>query len=341
MFIGAFAGPLYDKGYLRSMLISGSFFIVFGLMMTSISTEYYQVFLAQGVSVGLGCGLLLIPSMAVLAGYFTTKRALVIGIAASGGSMGALIYPIVFKRLQLQISFGWATRVIAFIALGTLTFSTMLVKRRVSASKEARALIDPTAFRSPSFLLFTLGIFLYFMGLYFPFFYVSTWAERYLGTDDETAFYLFSILNAGSMFGRIIPGLLADRVGSINMVVPMIMITGLLSFAWLGVHTFGELVVFCIFYGFFSGASVSLPGSIIVTITPELNKVGTWMGMCFSIGSIGLLIGNPIAGAILDASSDGSFVAAQCFSGGIVLAGGLGLGALRYVKLREGSGWKI
>lgn len=340
LLVGSIAGPIYDKGYLRSLVISGSFFIVFGLMMTSISTEYYQVFLAQGVTVGLGCGLLLIPGLAVIAQYFTTKRALTIGIAASGGSVGALLYPIIFKRLQVQISFGWATRVIGFIALGTLIFSICFIKSRVPPRKTSRALIDMAAFRSPSFLIFTLGLFLYFMGIYFPFFYVSTWAQHYLGTDDETSFYLFSILNAGSMFGRIVPGLAADKLGSMNLHVPVILLTGMLSFAWIGVHNFGELVVFCIFYGFFSGAAVSLPGTIIVHIAPELNMVGTWMGMCFGLASIGLLIGNPIAGAILAASPDGSFVPAQCFSGAVVLAGGVCLGGLRYMKLRQGSGWK-
>ena len=41
--VGIVSGPLVDSGYLRPLMISGSFLTVFGLMMTSLATEYYQV----------------------------------------------------------------------------------------------------------------------------------------------------------------------------------------------------------------------------------------------------------------------------------------------------------
>lgn len=41
--VGIISGPLVDSGYLRPLMISGSFFTVFGMMMTSLATEYYQV----------------------------------------------------------------------------------------------------------------------------------------------------------------------------------------------------------------------------------------------------------------------------------------------------------
>lgn len=41
--VGLVSGPLVDSGYLRPLMISGSFLTVFGLMMTSLATEYYQV----------------------------------------------------------------------------------------------------------------------------------------------------------------------------------------------------------------------------------------------------------------------------------------------------------
>lgn len=41
--VGIVSGPLVDSGYLRPLMLSGSFLTVFGLMMTSLATEYYQV----------------------------------------------------------------------------------------------------------------------------------------------------------------------------------------------------------------------------------------------------------------------------------------------------------
>lgn len=82
------AGPLYDSGYLRTLVIMGSVLVVFGMMMTSLCTEFWQLILAQGLIVGLGNGCLFVPSIALLPTYFTSQRAFAMGIAASGSSIG-------------------------------------------------------------------------------------------------------------------------------------------------------------------------------------------------------------------------------------------------------------
>jgi len=47
-----------------------------------------QVFLAQGVTVGIGSGLLFIPSFAIVSTYFQKKRAFAVGIVTVGSSLG-------------------------------------------------------------------------------------------------------------------------------------------------------------------------------------------------------------------------------------------------------------
>lgn len=88
MFIGALTGPIYDAGYFRPLVIAGSFAIVFGHMMLSLCTEFWQCLLAQAFVVGLGCGALFVPSVAILSTYFTTKVAFAMGLAAAGSSIG-------------------------------------------------------------------------------------------------------------------------------------------------------------------------------------------------------------------------------------------------------------
>ncbi|KAA8649630.1 uncharacterized protein ATNIH1004_002301 [Aspergillus tanneri] len=337
--VGILTGPVYDLGFFRTLVVVGTCLTTFGMMMTSIATEYYQIFLAQGVVVGLGAGCLFIPSVAIVAQYFTKHRALATGITASGGSVGGVLYPIVFHRLEPAIGFGWATRVMGFIVLGTLIFSFAVLRPRVSAPGKARTLFDAAAFRNPMFIIFSLGLFLYFLGLYIPYFYVSMWATQILGTSPSLSFYLFSILSAGSAFGRIIPGLIADHIGPINTIIPSLLLTSILGFSWTAVRTFSGLVVFSIFYGFFSGACVSLPPTIVAGISPDLGKVGTWMGMSFSFAGLGLLIGSPIAGAILD-DEGGSYIGPQCFSAATIMAGTMMMCCLRWLKFREGKGWK-
>jgi hypothetical protein len=90
MLVGAITGPVYDAGYFRELLLCGSFFVVFGHMMLSLCTVYYQAILAQAFCIGIGTGLLFVPSVAILSTYFNTKLAFAIGIAASGSSLGML-----------------------------------------------------------------------------------------------------------------------------------------------------------------------------------------------------------------------------------------------------------
>lgn len=86
--IGVVAGPLYDLGVYRWMMISGSALILLGLFMLSLSTEYYQVFLSQGIAVGIGGGLLYVPSLALVSGAFKKKRAMALGVVTCGIGLG-------------------------------------------------------------------------------------------------------------------------------------------------------------------------------------------------------------------------------------------------------------
>lgn len=70
------------------MLLVGNFLVVLGIMMLSLSTQYWQVFLSQGVCMGLGAGLLYIPSLAMVGVWFSKKRALAMGIVMSGIAVG-------------------------------------------------------------------------------------------------------------------------------------------------------------------------------------------------------------------------------------------------------------
>lgn len=54
LIVGAFVGPLYDRGHLRWLLIVGAFLIVFGHMMLSLCGEFWQCLLAQGFVIGIG-----------------------------------------------------------------------------------------------------------------------------------------------------------------------------------------------------------------------------------------------------------------------------------------------
>ncbi|KAL6717307.1 hypothetical protein ACLMJK_005222 [Lecanora helva] len=329
LLVGALTGPIYDAGYFRALIIIGSFAIVFGHMMLSLVHEFWQALLAQAFVVGLGAGSLFIPSVAILPTYFTTKIPIAIGIAASGSSVGGIIYPIVFERLQDEIGFPWATRVLSFLMLATLMVPIAFMRPRVLPPAK-RKLFEFSAFRNPAYVLFVIGVTVGFMGLYVPFFYIQYYADVRHMTSGNLSSYLLAILNAGSVFGRIAPNFFAQKIGPINMLIPCVVLTSILTFTLIRVHNEGGIITFSLIYGFFSGTFVSLPPTVFVFLSLDNRAlIGTRMGMGFAIASCGALAGTPIAGAILN---NHGFNATWCFSGGLVIGAAALMTAARFFK---------
>lgn len=315
-----FAGPVYDYGHPRFLIILGTILVVFGMMMTSLCSEYWQLMLAQGICVGFGAGCLFLPSIAIVPSYFTTKKAFAMSIAASGSSLGGVIYPIVFHRLEPQIGFEWATRVLGFIAFGTLLVPCSCIKAR-TFPKTRRKLLDFAAFKEPAYALFNLASFVGFIGLYIPFFYISAYASEKSGLDETLSFYLLPIMSAGSIAGRIVPGLVADRVGALNVLGFCTLCASTLGFCWIAIHhAAGGLIIWALLYGALSGAFVSLQPTTIASITKDLSTVGGRMGMNTFCASFGILIGTPIAGLLVEG---GNWVGMQVFAGATLLGGAL------------------
>ena len=302
--------------------------------MTSLCQSYWQFMLAQGIILGIGSGCLFLPSVAVVPQWFEPKRRnLVLGIVAVGSSFGGVVFPITFHYLVPQVGFGWAVRVIAFLGLATNIPSLAVLRVRV-VPPTRRTFVDLAMFRDRAYLIFCLSLFVGFLGLYAPVFYISPYATETTTIPPTVAFYLVPILMLGSAPGRVVPNLIADKIGSLNIFIPAAFISSLLAFCWIAISSVGGLVVFAVLYGMSSGAIVSILPPAVVEIAPDMKNLGTRMGMAFAIASVGLLIGNPIAGALL---KKGSYTGLQAFSGACLLVCAFLLVWIRVVKF----GWKL
>ncbi|KAJ9357879.1 hypothetical protein DTO027B9_2806 [Paecilomyces variotii] len=329
MLIGVITGPLFDAGYLKALLTCGTLALSFGLMMTSISTQYWHLMLAQGVCVGLAAGCLFVPSVAVLPQYFKQKRGLANGLAASGSSIGGVIYPIMFHKLQQEIGCPWATRVLGFVALGTCCISLSLLRMRFMPT-EKRALIQLSAFKEVHYVLFCVAMFLGFLGFYNFLVYVQPYAIQTGIVNDNVGFYLLPMLNAASSFGRIVPNFIADHTGPLNMLAPAATVTGILALCWLAVHNAPGIIILAILYGFCSGGFVSLPPVVMVTLTKDIRDLGARLGMFFASIGIAMLIGTPIGGAILNETH--KYMGVQLFTGCSIIAAAILLLTLRFSR---------
>ena len=86
-------GKIFDNYGSRALIIIGTFLHVFGLMMVSISNEYYQIFLAQSICSGVGTAALFHGATNSVATWFQKRRGLAIGLVSSGASVGGVIIP--------------------------------------------------------------------------------------------------------------------------------------------------------------------------------------------------------------------------------------------------------
>lgn len=156
--VGVFTGRLTDAGYFRTVFGIGSALVVLGSLTASFATEYWQLFLSQGLCIGLGMGGLFCPVMAVLSTYFKRRRNLAIGIAISGSATGGMIYPIMARQLLPKIGFGWTMRVMALVQLVTLLVANIFMRSRLRP-RRAGSLVELSAFKEKPYLLFTIGMF--------------------------------------------------------------------------------------------------------------------------------------------------------------------------------------
>jgi MCP family monocarboxylic acid transporter-like MFS transporter 10 len=193
-------------------------------MMLSLCSSYYQIILAQGVGVGLSMGLMFNLAVGIPTHWFQRRRAFALGVQSTGSSLGGVIFPIMIRKLFTEIGYPWTMRLIGFGALILLGASWFLMRTRLPPIANVKnggwkkvKWFDPTAFKQWSYTLFVIGCTLILFGLYTPFVYISEFTATY---NIPASNYWLSVMNAASIFGRVIPGLMADRFGRMNVLWP-------------------------------------------------------------------------------------------------------------------------
>ena len=196
MFMGPIVGKLYDNFGPRPLLASGLFLHVFGLMMTSLATQYYQFILAQGICSPLGISLVFYPAISTATSWFMRRRALALGIVVAGSSLGGVIFPIMIPLLINEVGFGWTIRICAFLILALLIIANLTMRSRLPPNPHPLVLKSFVApFAEGPFLLFAVGSFFIFLTIFVPMNYINLQGEQ-SGMAVNTANYLLPVLNA-------------------------------------------------------------------------------------------------------------------------------------------------
>ncbi|KAI3618204.1 monocarboxylate permease-like protein [Moniliophthora roreri] len=307
-FSGGFVGWLFDIYGPKPLMSAGTLCFVVSLMMTSISTQYYQYLLGQGILFGLGVGLIFYPSMASVSTHFVEYRATALGIAAAGSSLGGVMYPIMLQQLFEKVGFGWTVRISGLLS-GVLCLVAIFT---VSASRHpekhaGRSGLSVNKLQDARFLLLAAD----FAELPVP---------HGLALSPQTSFLALAVMNGGGVFGRIAPAILSDVIGRFNLLAPSAFLSGLLTIAcWLSAKNTAGLMVYSVLYGFWSGSFIGVITPCVAQIS-DIREIGSRIGCLYTIISFPSLVGGPIAGALLS-HAQGSFTPMIVFSGITVMAG--------------------
>ncbi|MCJ1381497.1 hypothetical protein MMC17_004608 [Xylographa soralifera] len=304
-FLSQPVGVLVDIVGPRLVLAPAAVFLVVGLVTLSFCTKYYQIFLAQSVCFGIGAAGVFVPGFVTTGQYFKRKRALALGVAAVGSSIGGTIFPIFFARLFNQIGFASTIRWTALMAGILLTIAIPLVtplNKPKGWAKGRRSFLGMVAFKEMDFCIYVAGAFLFFWGLFGPFNFLPAFASQDAATSG-VALYTVSILNAASIPGRIIPSYFSDRLGHLATMTIMGYVAGISVLAiWLPIsyhHSLAGLIIFALVFGFSSGAFVSLMTASLVDICGgHVHNLGMMLGTYFctiSFAYVILLCNRPLA----------------------------------------------
>ncbi|KAI9711719.1 MAG: hypothetical protein M1820_001863 [Bogoriella megaspora] len=324
-FFGSVAGALFDTYGLRYLYPFAAVGGAGSLLATSFTkpNHIWQQFLAQSLLFGLTVSYGVQPALSVTGQYFKRRRALAMGLVASGSSIGGVCLPIMFSKLIPKIGFGWAMRVGALILLVcyAIAICTSKAKNPPKQLKSPRQLLDYRGYLDKRYACLSAGTVVGSFGVYVPYYYIQPYCAT-LDPNTNITSYLLPMMNAASLLGRIIGGQAADRFGRLNILYPMILLCGILCLAiWLPSASVGVVISFVWLYGFASGIFISVMPAATGQIVPT-EKLGSRLGAFGTVTAVAFLTGSPIAGALVNDQSRAGHRPLIIFAGCCLFAGG-------------------
>ncbi|OQD80320.1 hypothetical protein PENANT_c037G04456 [Penicillium antarcticum] len=293
------------------------------------------------------------PMLALVGKYIKIKRAAAMGIVLAGSSLGGVIWPIAIDRLleSPSIGFPWTMRIVGFIMIPCFIFSCSVAKspmaprsaesetcERLNNEKNPDPDIQPRShkaealdfFKQRSLQLLCLAMFVTYFGMFSPFFYTTLYAVE-KGFSTTLAFYTVSIVNGTSFFGRILPGIVADKYGKFNCCILATISAGIVALCWTKVTSVAGLVIWCAAYGFASGGILSLQQACAAQVASK-NTLGLAIGSVSGSTALSAMANVPISGAL---SEKYGYLSLSLFSGVSLLLGGIFLIAARLVQKKQ------
>lgn len=330
--LGAVSGPLADRIGARWIISFGLLLIAIGLTIASRAATLNQIYLAYGLSIGVGVGLSYVPSIGVVQRWFQRRRGFASGIAVSGIGMGTFVMPWIAEPLVAWGGWRFTYLCLAALALvvglvALIAFSADPADRGLAPDNDPQAasasgggrlsgLRLGEALRTRPFWLMFVSALLTSFGIFIPFVHLTPYAVD-AGYTETMGVGLVSLIGMGSILGRFFFGGTADRVGRRRAYGAMFFGMSVMMFWWLAWSSYWALAVFAVAFGAFYGGFVALAPALTADYFGSRSISGI-IGVLYSGVAVGTLLGPVLAGYAYDVAQSYTLPIAASAVAGLV-----------------------
>jgi len=327
MGIAAFGwGALSDRFGPRRVVLAGAVLLAIGLTWASRSTSVLEFQLVYGLIVGLAGGSFMAPMIATVTQWFDEHRALAVSLVSAGLAVAPMtVSPLASWLIAAQ---GWRTAQLTIgVAAAVLLIPASLLVRRppsVAASAVAGGVASDTpggtamqALKSPQFAVLALTFFACCAAHSGPIFHTVSYAIG-CGLPAMAAVTIYSVEGLAGLGGRLLLGVLADRLGVKRVLIAGLLVQALAAGAYALASRLGEFYAVALVFGLAYGGVMPLYAVLArAYFAPQI--MGTVVGAMVLASSFGMALGPALGGWIFDTF--------QSYTGLYISSLGVGLGA--------------
>jgi len=301
--LGAATGPISDRVGLRPLMLAGSALMATGLALTAIAPNIWVAYATYGLGVGGAAASVYVPALTAIGGWFERQRTAALGVAASGIAVGTLAVSPLSAALadaagvRAMYAFYAVATLFVLLCCAGLAQDPPRAARRTSMSLRAAG---AHLAQDPAFARLYLSSAVMSTVVFVPLVFLPSYASD-AGASHLRASVLLGVLGGASIAGRLGVGVVARRVEVLTMYRGSLGAIGLALLLWLSADGhMPALWMFAVAYGMAYGCWVALLPAVSAQLF-GLERLGVTLGVLFTSGAIGALVGVPAAGAAIDA----------------------------------------
>ena len=307
-------GRINDRYGPRIVLTICGILLAAGLLLTTRIGAGWHLYLSYGVLIGIATGGLYVPVASTITRWFIARRNIMTGLVVSGIGLGTFLLSPVANYLIDR--YDWRT---SYIILGIFVFvvivSAAQFLRRDPAQMglrpyghnetneyklpgEGRGCSLKEAFRMRAFWIL-FGLFICFgFSVMAIMVHIAPHATD-IGKSPAAAANLVASIGVASIFGKIMLGILGDRVGNRTVFVFSFALMAASLFWLVPVKETLFLFLFAIAFGFAYGGSATSQSPLLASLF-GLRSHGLIFGVVNNGFTIGATLGPVAAGALFD-----------------------------------------